>query len=234
MRSVKQLYDLQLLDWEIQRSEEELSEVRAILADDSRRTQARLQLSDLEAKIRELVPSRRASDDAIRQFEQRISAIDGRLYSGIVTNPRELEAYQEERAMLVRNQRAEEDRLLEFMVEIEDTEELRNGASTTFERIDEERQQELRTLGVRHEELSSDLPGLQASRQALVSEYPANVMAMYETVRRSRGGQGAARIDQRGMCEGCRLRIPNAEVSRARSGETVVQCGSCSRILIYG
>ena len=234
MRTVKQLYDLQLLDWEIQQREEELSEVRSRIADDAKRVLAQRRLSALERKLDELGPGRRQSERAIQQMEGRIAAIDVRMYSGSVTNPRELEAYQEERAMLTRNQGGEEDRLLEFMVEMEETEELRDRAKAVFEQIDGERRSELGTLEARQDELATALPGLHSERQELSTEYSANVMAVYETVRRIRGGQGAALIDRRGLCQGCRLVIPNAELGRARSSDGVVQCGSCSRILIYG
>ena len=234
MRTVKELYDLQLLDWEIQQCEEELSEVQGRIADDSKRIQAHRRLSALESKLEKLGPAQRQSERAIQEIEERISTIDTRLYSGNITNPRELEASQEERGNLVRNQGDEEDRLLEFMVDMEDTEELRDRTKAAFEHIDEERRSELGTLGARQEELSSAMPGLHVQRQEMSAEYPANIVAVYETVRRTRGGQGAALIDQRGMCQGCRLTIPNAELSRARSSEGIVQCSSCSRILIHG
>ena len=234
MRTIKELYDLQLLDWEIQQHEEEMSEVQTQIADDSRRVLAHRRLSGLEGKLGELGPARRQSERAVQQIEERISIIDSRMYSGSVTNPRELGAFQDERAMLARNQAAEEDQLLEFMVEIEETEEERNQAKAVFEQIDGERRRELGTLGARQEELSSELPGLRLQRQEMSTEYPPNVMAVYETVRRIRGGQGAALVDQRGLCMGCRLVIPNAELIRARSSGGVVQCGSCSRILIHG
>ena len=234
MRTVKELYDLQLLDWEIQQCEEELSEVQSRIADDSNRIRAHLRLTALEAKLGELGPARRQSERAIEEIERRITNLDTRMYDGSVTNPREFEALQEERANQVRNQGEEEDRLLEFMVEMEDTEELRDRAKAVFEQINEERSSELNTLETRREELTSEMPGLQEQRQEMSTEYPPNIMAVYETVRRTRGGQGAALVDQRGMCEGCRLTIPNAELSRARSSEGIVQCGSCTRILIYG
>lgn len=233
MRTVKELYDLQLLDWEIQQREEELSEVQSSISDDSRRIQARQRLSALEARLGELGPATRQSERAVQEIEQRISNLDRRMYDGSVTNPREFEALQEERANQVRNQGDEEDRLLEFMVEIEETEEVRDRARAVFEQIDAERRRELGTLSARQDELTSDLPDLREQRQEMSTEYPPNVMAVYETVRRTRGGQGAALIDQRGLCQGCRLLIPNAELSRARSGEGIVQCGSCTRILIY-
>ena len=233
MRTVRELYDLQLLDWEIQQREEELSEVQGRIADDSKRMQAHRRLSVLENKLDELVPARRQSERAIEVIEERISNLDTRMYDGSVTNPREFEALQEERDNQVRNRGDEEDRLLEFMVEIEETEDLRDRARAVFDQIDEERNHELGTLEARREELTSELPGLLEQRQGMSAEYPPNIMAVYETVRRTRGGQGAALVDQRGMCQGCRLTIPNAELSRARSSEGIVQCGSCTRILIY-
>ena len=234
MRSVRELYDLQLLDWEIQQREEELSEVQGRIADDSTRIQAHRRLSAIEAKLGELGPAIRQSERAVQEIEGRISNLDNRMYDGSVTNPREFEALQEERANQVRNRGEEEDRLLEFMVEIEEAEELRDRAKTAFEQIDAERSRELGTLETRREELTSEMPELHAQRQEISAEYPPNIMAVYETVRRTRGGQGAALVDQRGMCQGCRLTIPNAELSRARSSEGIVQCGSCTRILIYG
>ena len=235
MRTVRQLYELQELDWGIQQFEEELSEVRTRIADDAKRGSRRTEGCRLsnESSMSWVRPD--ASLSARSNRSQSVSqCIDSRMYSGSVTNPRELEAYQEERATLFRNQRSEEDRLLEFMVEMEETQELRDQARAVFEQVDGDRRRELDTLGARQEELTSDLPELRSQRQELSTEYPPNVMAVYETVRRSRGGQGAALVDQRGMCQGCRLTIPNAERSRARSGDYIVQCGSCSRILIHG
>ncbi len=234
MRSVKQLYDLQLLDWEIQKRKEELSRIRAILADDSRRQNAHRRLTALQRKLDGLGPPRRQAQSAIDQIEQRVANIDQRMYSGAVTNPRELEAYQDERAMLVRNQGVEEDRLLDLMVEAEDTQQSRDEAQEVFDKIHGERSAEVAELGARDEELASDLPALKQRRSAMATEFSPQVLAIYETVRRSRGGQGAALLDQRGLCQGCRLVVPLTESQRVRNSEDIVQCGSCARILIYG
>ena len=234
MRSVRELYDFQLLDWEIQELEEELSRIRATLADDSRRQNAHRRLFALQRKLDELRAPRRAAQDEIEQIEQRAARIDERMYSGAVTNPRELEAYQDERAMLARNHGIEEDRLLELMVESEDTQKLRDEAQVVFDRIHEERSEEVTELGSRGRQLTLELPTLQQRRATMSAEFSPQVLAVYETVRRSRGGQGAALVDQRGLCQGCRLIVPNSELQHVRSSEDVVQCGSCARILIYG
>ena len=234
MWSIRQIYDLQLLDWDIQNREEELAGILETLADDSQRLSARRRLDSLHRKLDDLGGPRHKSEDAIQRAEQRISEIESRMYSGLVTNPRELEAYQEELATLNRNRSAEEDRLLEYMVAMEETQSLRDEASETFEQIDGQRNRQVAELGARRKELESELPELHRERQEFSSEYPQSILGVYEAVRRSRGGQGAALMDSRGLCGGCRLTVTSAEMQQVRASREIVQCGSCSRILVFG
>ena len=234
MWSIRQIYDLQLLDWDIQKREEELSEVLATLADDSQRLSAKVRLDSLQKKLDDLAGPRRRSESAIQQAEQRLTEIERRMYSGFVTNPRELEAFQEEQATLNRNRSDEEDRLLEYMVDMEETEVLRDEARAAFEQIDGQRSKQVAELGTRRTELESELPELHTERHTMSSEYPRQILAVYESVRRSRGGQGAALMDSRGLCGGCRLTVTSAEMQRVRASREIVQCGSCSRILVFG
>ncbi len=234
MWSIRQIYDLQLLDWEIQKREEELAVILETLADDSERLSARRRLELLQKKLDDLAAPRRSAERAIQQAEERLSEIERRMYSGLVTNPREFEAFQEEQATLTRNRSDEEDRLLEYMVEMEETQSSRDEAREAFERIDSQRNEQVVELGARRKELESELPELHAERQTLSSGYPQQVLAVYESVRRSRGGQGAALMDSRGLCGGCRLTVTSAEMQRVKSSREIVQCGSCSRILVFG
>ena len=230
--SIRDLYDLQLLDWEIQKREKELADIRAKLSDDSTRIAAKRQADALENKMAELTRPRRQAENNIEDIERRIAEIDGRLYDGSVTNPRELEAYQEERANLEGNRSEEEDKLLELMIESDDTETLLDKAKAIFARIDEDRIREIESLRSRGTAITAELPEFKERRQALVSEHAPATLATYESVRQLRGGQGAALVDRRGLCQGCRLIIPTTEMQRVRAGEQIVQCGSCSRILI--
>lgn len=232
MPSLRDLYDLQQLDWDIQKREEELADIRVRVADDSRRLNAKRQLDALETRLADLARPRRQTENNIQDIERRIAAIDVRLYDGSVTNPRELEAYQEERANMSGNRADEEDKLLELMIETDDTQALLDKAREIFERIDGERSRELESLKARHAQVSSELPEFKERRGELVSEQAPMTLAIYEQVRQLRGGQGAALVDRRGLCQGCRLVIPTTELQRVRTGDEIVQCGSCSRILI--
>ena len=190
MPSIRDLYDLQLLDWDIQKREEELSDIRARLADDSRRQAARRQLDALEDRMAGLARPRRQAENSIEDIERRIAEIDSRLYDGSVTNPRELEAYQEERANLAANRGAEEDKLLELMIESDDTQELLDKARELFERIDAEREREIASLRSHQAEMSSELPDFIERRESLSSEQAPMILAMYEQVRAAEGRTG--------------------------------------------
>ena len=119
MFSVRQLYDLQLLDWGIQEREQELAEARDRLADDSKRIAAKNRLESLETRLDELRGPRRQAESAIEQLDQRLGTIETRVYSGQITNPRELTAYEEEKAVVQRQRASQEDSLLTVLVEIE-------------------------------------------------------------------------------------------------------------------
>ena len=234
MWSIRQIYDLQLLDWDIQKREEELAGILETMADDSQRLSARRRLDLLQQKLDGLAAPRRSAEMSIQQAEQRLSEIERRMYSGLVTNPRELEAFEEEQAALNRTRSDEEDRLLEYMVEMEETQSMRDEARGAFEQIDRQRNRHVVELGARRNELASDLPELHRERQVLSSEHPQPILAVYESVRRSRAGQGAALMDSRGLCGGCRLTVTSAEMQRVKASREIVQCGSCSRILVFG
>ena len=70
MFSVRQLYDLQLLDWDIQSHEQDLAETNSKLADDSARVAAKKRLDGLEARLGELGPARRTAEAAVEETEQ--------------------------------------------------------------------------------------------------------------------------------------------------------------------
>ncbi len=232
MRSVEQLYELQLMDWDIQKLSEEMTDIRARLADDSARMNAWRRAAPLKAQIEKLAESRLQSDKSVQQLEHQIARIDSRLYSGAITNPRELEAHQEERQTLADRLSEEENGLLEYMVEIEDTQSAAEEAQSAFERIDAERRAEVAESEIRRRELEAQLPSLQQDRDSAAGEYPPPLIAMYEMVRRRRGGQGAAKVDLRGLCQACRIVIPTAHLQRVRTGQQTVQCPNCTRILI--
>lgn len=230
MFSIKRLYYLQELDWELSASEVSLTEVRARLEDDSVLKVARTRLDHLVAELDKRAPLRREIESSLSQLEERIQAAERRLYGGAVTNPRELSAAEDERTGLQEQRGETEDRMLEMMVEIEELQASRDVATERLSRLEAERETEYADLLERQDALVAKLEELRLSRSELTPELPVAALSVYESLLRTRGGHAVAKVE-RGLCRGCQVALPTGEQQRARSYQGVVQCSSCQRIL---
>ena len=230
MFSVKQLYDLQELDWEISARETSLEEVQHRLADDSELLSDTERLAQLESQIAEMRSASRPVESEVQQLDEKIKAVEGRLYGGAVTNARELAAQDEEREFLQSQRRAEEDRLLELMVEMEDVQSAIDATRARLSEVETQRAEERPGLLESEESLKTELEGLGESRSEIMPQIPSSVVSVYESLRGSRNGHAVAKVE-RGMCQGCRITLPTIELQRARTSQGTVQCNSCQRIL---
>lgn len=70
-------------------------------------------------------------------------------------------------------------------------------------------------------------------RARAVTTVDAGLVALYEKVRSTRGGVGAARLEG-GRCGGCHLDIPGSDLAQIREtpADEVVRCEECGRILV--
>ena len=228
--SNKRLYDLQELDWELSADEASLEEVRARLEDESEINAARARLQKLTAELDKRAPLRRTLESSLSRMEERLQAAEQRLYGGAVTNPRELSASEEERRLLQEQRGAEEDRMLDVMVEIEELQSSRDATQELLGRLETDREAEYADLLQRQDALVVRIDELRRGRQRITPEIPVAMLSIYESLLKTRGGHAVAKVE-RGLCQGCRLALPTMENQRAKSSQGIVQCSSCRRIL---
>lgn len=230
MFPVKQLYDLQTVDKDIESHNEELALIQVRLDDDSAIRSLRASVQGLEAYLSARTTERRESEFQVQGFQERIDGIDVRLMSGSVTNIRELGAYEDQKAMLNRQKGEAENVLLEIMVDMEERQAQRDNASEQLTQLESTREQETVVLLARRGTLRDELQVLTESRDLQASDIGPAALSLYETVAKARAGVAVAKVE-RGVCQGCRIAVPNRELLQARSSERAVQCGSCRRIL---
>ena len=228
--SNKRLYDLQELDWALSADEASLKEVRARLEDESEINAARARLQKLTAELDKRAPLRRTLESSLARLEERLQAAEQRLYGGAVTNPRELSASEEERRLLQEQRGAEEDRMLDVMVEIEELQSSRDATQDLLGRLETDREAEYADLLQRQDALVVSIDELRRGRQRITPEIPVAMLSVYESLLKTRGGHAVAKVE-RGLCQGCRLALPTMENQRAKSSQGIVQCSSCRRIL---
>ncbi|MGQ0842523.1 MAG: zinc ribbon domain-containing protein [Sporichthyaceae bacterium] len=171
-----------------------------------------------------------ADVDAVRT---RAARDQQRLDSGAVGSPKELESLQHEIASLAKRQGDLEDAVLEIM-------ERRESAQTRAAELTEERDQiaaDAARIGAARDaalaEIAAEVETISGERTMLAGGLPADFVALYEKIRGSIGGIGAAAL-RRGRCEGCRMELASTELAalKAAADDLVVRCEECRRILV--
>lgn len=81
--------------------------------------------------------------------------------------------------------------------------------------------------------LEEQLRDVAAERAPVADGLPADLLALYDKLRESKGGVGAAPLRAR-ECGGCRLTLDPAELATIRNAapDEVIRCEECQRILV--
>ena len=172
MFSIKQLYTLQELDWEISANNKSLADVRTRLEDDSVLVNAREELERLESRMAERGPVRQKAEREIRLLEEKQENLDKRLYGGGITSPRHLSAAEEEREFLQQQRASEENTLLELMVETDDLQTSAHASREDLARIEAERSVEEMQLTSDMERLTAELDRQGKARSKMAPTIP--------------------------------------------------------------
>jgi predicted nucleic acid-binding Zn-ribbon protein len=155
------------------------------------------------------------------------------MYSGTITNPRELQGLQDEVASLTRRIGELEDLELEIMVEREPFDE--EAVTLAAERaVLAERAEDLAgRITVAEAEIDVALDRETAERASATDAVPADLLAEYESLRAKRAGIGIARLE-RGTCGGCHMKLSAVELDRIKAlpADARVVCEDCGRLLV--
>ena len=230
MTELRQLYELQELDLQIDELTKTLVELETQLADDSVVTEAKRRIAILENHAERLAAQRRSIDRAIEDLQSRLGRTQERMYSGSIKSVKEMEAAEEERANTERDIAENEDRLLEAMVKTDEVDDTLAKGLQVVKRLEDQRSADVAELTVKAEETRASLDELTPRRDLTWDSISAPALHRYETLRSSRGGTAIARVE-RGMCSGCRMTLSTSEQQRIRSASDPMQCSSCHRIL---
>jgi len=232
--ALSRLLDVQADDSSIAR----LNHRKETLPEAQRLAELRERLAELTADAE--IATKQAQEAAREQdrlegeigiIDEKIGKEEQRLYSGAVSNPKELGALQSEIAMLKRKRGNLEDSLLEAMVQREQADSTLASLEAEVETTAREEGELAEIVAKINGEIDAELATHQASRQAAVKEVPADVLSLYDKLRAAKGGVGAAAL--RGdTCEGCHTALPASEVERLRSEDGLQRCDNCRRILV--
>jgi predicted nucleic acid-binding Zn-ribbon protein len=230
MNRSHQLYRLQTIDLEISNGERRLEEVEAGLGEREELRRARRALQKAEGELNRWRTTLRDLELETRSLTAKITSVEERLYSGRITNPKELANLQDEVSYLKRRRSELEDRQIEAMVEIEEHEAEADSKKASLAQIEAGWTQTQKELTEERSELEERLAHLTKERGTLERTIGAEDLALYRELCSRKGGQAVALL-KGGVCQACRVTLPTSQVQQARSGDTLSFCSSCQRIL---
>lgn len=229
MIQVHQLYKLQEIDTEIREKKQRLGEVLRTLKGPGWLLQARSQLETAVTQLNDLQSQRQALNLKLQSLRSKTQSSEKRLYSGKVTNTKEMSDLQGEIASLTRRSATLEDEILEVMLLIEEAEAQKVTVDEAAARAEIRWQKESVELQAERDEVAVRLNKLLEMRKGQMGIVDAPLLQEYEQLSKKKGGTAVVRVRVE-MCLGCRTTISANIVKEAREGKKMY-CGSCGRII---
>ena len=230
MSQAATLYQLQTLDSEIDSIRQRLAEIGQLLEQNEavRAAQTALERSEEEHRRWQT----RLTDLELERahLKEETAAAEKRLYSGKITNPRELADLQGKVREL--NQRYEdlEEPLIEAMLYVEESSQAMAEAEAALERVRAEQASATTALSDEQARLSDRLKELEAQVEQIRAQIEAEHLARYDKLRqRLKGGIAVVAVRNNG-CGVCGVQLTSRLVQQIRHGQ-VLTCPTCGRIL---
>jgi len=230
LSKAKQLYDLQEFDLESDSKKQALSKVISCIGESSSLIDGRAALAQEQKKLEETEHLMHGLESDVEDSRAKATVAGERLYGGAVKNPKELVSLKEQVESYNRKIKELEDKILEVMTEVEAVKGRITLKRQEVAAIEEGWKKEQGLLLKEKEELDAAIAQLELNRNEMAAKLDTATLKLYENLRSKRQGKAVARVEQ-GMCQGCRIVLPMNKLQQIKTGHTMVQCGSCERIL---
>ena len=229
MSQVDLLYRLQQTEDEIRVDKKRLTDVIRLQSESVELIKAR---KDVESTASELTRLRVIQNDKSLEVDglhDKAKREESRLYSGLVTNPKELEDLQREIESLGRRIAILEDELLEVMLEVEEAESSNTEAEEKAAAIESEWKKTSERCKKEQEKLIHRIAELTEQKKHLLPLIHPESMMVLESAKRRAGDTAVAAL-KNGRCRGCLVGVSANQQKAADEGK-MVTCDNCGRIL---
>ena len=230
------LLDVQALDSradQLRHQRANLPEIAEIATLTASRAELVDKVRDQQIVADDLTKAQKKADADVEQVKARRTRDRDRMDQGLISSPKDLERMQHELDSLDRRIITLEDEELEVMEQLEEAQQVLDELRQQVAAADERLESLVAARDQRTAEIDAELAGVTSERGPTVEEVPTELLTLYDRLRESKGGVGAAELRAR-QCGGCRLTLDNSEISQIGSApsDLVIRCEECQRILV--
>jgi predicted nucleic acid-binding Zn-ribbon protein len=229
----KTLCQVQQYDTHIDNASKRIREIDAILGDNKLLGAALKVQSKTEDILTEKKKILSSAEVVVGDHSLKIDQNQKKLYSGSVTNPKDLEDLQLESESLNKYLSVLEERQLEAILEMDEAENDFNNASSEVAVIKSKMESEYIELTTEKKDLDLSITETAAQKDSFLSSNDIPDLQTYLSLRKSSGGI-AVTLMISSSCSSCGANIPSAIAQEARSPVKLAFCPTCNRILHPG
>ena len=201
---------------------------------------ARAQVQDLDnlaldarTRVEDLTAEQEKADADVEVVKARRTRDRDRMDKGLITNPKDLERMQQELISLERRIGTLEDEEIEVMEQLEEAQRELADFTEQSQAAREKGAALVASRDAKTAEIEAELATISADRGPAAEGLPADLVTLYDKLRASKDGVGAAALRAR-ECGGCRLSLDAGELAsiKAAPEDDVIRCAECQRILV--
>lgn len=233
MTDTSLLHRLQSIDSGVDVKQARLDEINALLGENQEVQAAIERLETAEKSLQAAQAQVSDLELEIASLDEKTQTATDRLYSGSVTNPKELQDMEQELEALGRRREALEDQLLEAMATLEDVQEQAEIAGGNLKDVESKWADNQGDLVGEKKELEAALEDLSSKRESVLAEVDNGTLETYESLRSQRRGLAVATVKD-GVCTACGVAPTSSVLQKARHGDSNARCPTCGRILYVG
>ena len=183
-------------------------------------------MRDLRAELKDLEWTQQTIQEKVKKIEKD-------LYGGKIVNPKEVQNYEKEVALLKKQSGGSDERIMELWGLLPPAE---KAAEDVQKKIDEKTKE----LAERRKKALSDKTLLEQDFKKYTAARPQlaeavknpTLLARYESIRQRHAGLGMAEVTKRQSCGACGTNLPERTIQLLKD-DKIVTCESCHRILYY-
>jgi predicted nucleic acid-binding Zn-ribbon protein len=228
MSIARDLYQLQEVDIALEANLQAQKRASGQIGESQIVVKAREKLAEEQKNLERLTAQQKSTEWEIDDLSAKIKESEKKLYGGKIFNSKELGSLQQESDELKKRRSGFEDKSLELMDQLELLRNTIGSSQDELAKLETQWKAQQKQLVVELLQLKAAQAVLESNRKQLSSLFDAETLATYQELRK-RKGLAVAKVEQ-GICQGCRITLPNTDLQRAKGGG-VVRCSSCGRII---
>jgi hypothetical protein len=231
MNQPQALYRLQLLESSLDDAKARLDEIDATLHNNEA-------IRDAQKTLKARASDHQRAHATVTDLELEIETLNNKqtevnemLYSGKLTNPKELQERQDELESLKRRQIKLESELVAARESLKQFEIAHDEAKENFTEVEAEQHNQQQGLIEEQQGLKVQMKDWLKERKVVLKEVEPGYHKIYKRIKPQKQGMAVVRLDDN-MCSACRAEQNLTIIHQVRQTHEIVHCSNCGRILV--